>query len=396
MAPTAAATSHHPRRPARLMVAAVCMLAGCLSLWLVHGLFCIPMRSAHASHKVARAAAREYAPRQPREGDFVSEFDRTTAVDDDDSNYGRVYVGGLPPDITEGEVFDHFAENFAVHKAKMTGATTAAVLFDRSVNLNSVVAMMDSSIIEGGSFISVKVDRNDPFAQPRATRPSNRVVVDGFSGNVGAQDIRDYFSQAGNVRQVVFRGSKLALVCFTSPEEAQRAVKMFDKSIITGDVTAVDVRQESNLDFQQSEARRGSRNMWDGQIRSKNTAGRVAVFARTSDMENVEMDTIKAHFGDVANVKEVKFLGSNGWLVFYETMEEARTAVKKLDFTVMQGTAGLLRCKLDGSPDTKIRNPRRFLARQERMKKERMGAAYGEQSMEPMSPQFYRPRERQR
>merc|ERR1712232_62395 len=67
------------------------------------------------------------------------------------------------------------------------------------------------------------------------------VWLGGIPAGIKHEEIKENFSQAGTVKRVQLTGKGTGLAWFSSPEEAKKAISMFNGSVINGSTLQVDV-----------------------------------------------------------------------------------------------------------------------------------------------------------
>ncbi|CAK0870852.1 unnamed protein product [Prorocentrum cordatum] len=233
---------------------------------------------------------------------------------------------------------------------------------------------------------------------------SVRVLVEGFSGSVTKEDLLDiytYFSRVGSIHQVRFLDISVCLLYYSTQEEADEAVRLFDKSIITGDVTGVDVRlapkggpdgmldrataaikrRREESEFERPEEFKDmSDKEYANYVRAKN-ARTVHVHGPAEGFdEGTTADIVEEHFSTAGTPTLVFRSARNRFIVQYSTPEEAAAAIAQCDCTVLDGNSDIIRCKLYGAEDFPVigsMSVRRMPARQEREAQDQLGSAPG-------------------
>jgi len=315
----------------------------------------------------------------------------------------RVLVNSLNHETTEDQLLEHFEDLGAV-LAKKTTPTAAVIEFPSSVDARHVVQQAHRTVLDGRT-ITVKFDDRmghsggQEHVSMGVPAKTVKVLVEGFSGSVTKEDIYKYFSKVGSIAQVRFLDISACLLYYRTQEEADEAVRLFDKTIITGDVTGVDVRlapkggpdgmldrataaikrrREQGGSERPDEFKDMSENEYADYLRERN-ARTVHVHgpAEGFDAETTP-DIVEEHFSTVGMPTQVFRSARNRFVVKFSTPEEAEAAVEAYDCTVLDGNSDIIRCKLYGDehdfPVIGSVPLRRLPAWQEREALERDGA----------------------
>ncbi|XP_021863405.1 flowering time control protein FPA [Spinacia oleracea] len=152
---------------------------------------------------------------------------------DTDSSSSHLWVGNLPPDVTESELTELFDKHGLLDGITCYATRSYAfVYYKRAEDAASAKEALQGFLINGNS---IKIE----FAKP--AKPSKHVWVGGFGSSVTKEMLEEELSKFGLIEDLKFiRDRNTALVDFARLEDASAAVKNMNGLQIGDDRIRVD------------------------------------------------------------------------------------------------------------------------------------------------------------
>lgn len=163
-----------------------------------------------------------------------------------DAPSSHLWVGNLPPDVTESELTELFGKHGLLDGITCYASRSYAfVYYKRAEDAASAKDALQGFLINGNS---IKIE----FAKP--AKPSKHVWVGGFGSSVTKEKLEEEFSKFGKIEDFKFiRDRNTALVDFTRLEDASAAVKNMNGLQIGDDRIRVDFLRSHPAKRDQSE-----------------------------------------------------------------------------------------------------------------------------------------------
>lgn len=180
--------------------------------------------------------------------------EKSHSVSSGDAQSRRVYVGNIPWDVAWQDLKDHmrqagevlFAEVLKNPDGRSKGC--GIVEYSQPSEAQEAISLLNDSELNG-RMIFVREDRENTNAASHDSdneqeSPPNNSVTSVYVGNVSFecswQDLKDHMRQAGNVDQANIlhfedgRSKGCAIVTYQKPQEAQRAIRELQNTVLHG------------------------------------------------------------------------------------------------------------------------------------------------------------------
>eukprot|EP00929_Paragymnodinium_shiwhaense_P121988 TRINITY_DN94481_c0_g1_i1.p1 TRINITY_DN94481_c0_g1~~TRINITY_DN94481_c0_g1_i1.p1 ORF type:complete len:305 (-),score=74.65 TRINITY_DN94481_c0_g1_i1:198-1112(-) len=165
-----------------------------------------------------------------------------------------VFVRGFDFGTTEEDVAEHCSQAGAVVSTEMWGKGAAVVTYSKAGEAKAAVKLLNQSTIGSNTrYIDVKLNdeakgskgKSAPVAKKRAASSSAggscRVFARGFDFGTTDEQFEGHMSSAGTIEKVHWVTKGSAIVVYSSPEEAEKAVDMLHQTTIEGNSRYIDV-----------------------------------------------------------------------------------------------------------------------------------------------------------
>jgi RNA recognition motif-containing protein len=152
------------------------------------------------------------------------------------------------------------------------------------------------------------------------------VFVNGFDFGTTEGDLEAHMSGVGTVVSIQMKKGN-AVVTYSSPAEAQKAVKEYSKSTIPGNSRFIDVQ----LDKKSMPAKPGMKRSFEG-----GEGGSPKVLVRGFDFDTTD-EQLTEHMGSVGSIEAVHWVSKGSANVTYSNSSEATAAINTLDHTTLPG-----------------------------------------------------------
>lgn len=205
---------------------------------------------------------------------------------------------------------------------------------------------------------------------PKATKATKSscaaVNVRGFDFETTEESVMEHFSEVGKVLSVEMRGKNggSAIVTFSSPKAAEKAVAKLNKTTVAGNTRYIDVKLKSGGSAQENQnngnaaAEQPTKNK-KRKARDQRPADDAADEAATDDGcrvlvrgfdKGTSIEAVVDHCSSAGTIVSSKEAFRHAVFVTYNSPEEAQEAVELLAKSVIEGNTRYLDVKIDEKP----------------------------------------------
>eukprot|EP00002_Diphylleia_rotans_P014786 TRINITY_DN2877_c0_g2_i1.p1 TRINITY_DN2877_c0_g2~~TRINITY_DN2877_c0_g2_i1.p1 ORF type:complete len:178 (-),score=36.98 TRINITY_DN2877_c0_g2_i1:321-854(-) len=168
----------------------------------------------------------------------------------------RVYVGRLPFDIHESEIYDMFRRYGRILNIDMK-SRFCFLEYDDPRDADDAIRDMDGRSF-AGEYIEVQIAKTHRF-EPMQPRPVFRILVENVDSRVSWQDLKDFArTSCDRVRRTEVFGDGTGIAEFPDEQDMLDAIKQLDGKELRGKVVKV-VQAKDDPKYELKRDRRRSR-----------------------------------------------------------------------------------------------------------------------------------------
>ncbi|CAE7150558.1 PAB7 [Symbiodinium pilosum] len=255
----------------------------------------------------------------------------------------RVYVRGFDFGTGEDALREHFSQVGPVTSVELWGRGAAAVTYATAEAAQASLTLHRSTVPGNKRFVEVKLDDD-----PTAGKPGSKVLVRGFDFGTTDEQLKEHCSKAGQIANLQWVSKGSALVTYSSPQEAESAAQILNKTTIEGNKRFIDVMQKDD-NFDPRRMMMGMPMFWYANFaraywgkgkgkgksdKKEDPPGSGRVFVRGFDFGTTDEQLI-AHMSTAGEIETVHWVSKGSAIVVYKEAACAANAVAMLQKSVI-------------------------------------------------------------